>query len=92
MTTLTAITERNITVLKLFERCIMHNIPQEAAFAALRPMMQDIVVESDLDVRMQQDDSRNPSVIYTILTGNLRHTHYTWACIQTRKYDSNNRT
>ena len=88
MTTITAVREGNIIGLKYFWAVIMHTIPQEAAFAALRPMMQEIVAESDLDVWMQQDDSRNPSVIYTILTGDLRHTQYTWACIKTRKYDS----
>ena len=50
---------------------------EEAAFAALWPLMQDSVVESDLDVRMQQDNSRNPSVIYTMFTGNLGHSYYT---------------
>ena len=52
-------------------------ISQEAAFAALRPLMQEIVVESDLEVRMQQDHSINPSVIYTIFTQNLSHSNYT---------------
>ena len=39
--------------------------------------MQEIVVDSDLEVRMQQDDSRNPSVIYTIFTDNLIKSSYT---------------
>ena len=52
-------------------------ISQEAAFAALRPLMQEIVVESDLEIRMQQDHSINPSAIYTLFTQNLSHSNYT---------------
>ena len=55
----------------------LRTISQEAAFAALRPLMQEIVVESDLEVRMQQDHSINPSVIYTIFTQKLSHSNYT---------------
>ena len=55
----------------------LRTISEEAAFAALRPLMQEIVVESDLEVRMQQDHSINPSVIHTIFTHNLSHSNYT---------------
>ena len=50
---------------------------QESAFKALRPLMQELEVESDLQVRMQQDGSINPSVIYAILTDDLTQQSYT---------------
>ena len=62
--------------------CIMQSISQEAAFAAIRPFMYEIVVESDLEVWMQQDNSVNPSVIHTIFTHNLRHSQYTWVWLK----------
>ena len=40
--------------------------------------MEEIVVDSDLHVRMQQDDSINPSVIHTIYIKDLKHVSYTW--------------
>ena len=40
--------------------------------------MEEIVVESDLQVRMQQDNSINPSVIHTIHMEDLKHESYTW--------------
>ena len=58
---------------------MMQPISQEVTFAALRPLMQDIVVDSDLEVRMQQDNSLNLSIIYTIFTQDLSHSHFTWA-------------
>ena len=56
----------------------MQLFSQEVTFAALRPLMQDIVVDSDLEVRMEKDNSLNPSIIYTIFTQDLSHSHYTW--------------
>ena len=40
--------------------------------------MEDIVVESDLQIRMHQDNSINPSVIHTIHIEDLKHESYTW--------------
>ena len=50
---------------------------QEAAFAILHPLIQETVVESDLRVRVQQDNSINPSVIHAIRLEDLRHISYT---------------
>ena len=50
---------------------------QEAAFAALHPLIQETVVDSDLRVRMQQDNSINPSVIHVIRLEDLKHISYT---------------
>ena len=43
----------------------------------LKPIAQNLTVETDLLIRMQQDDSYNPSVIYAIGTDDLRHMAYT---------------
>ena len=50
---------------------------QEAAFVTLRPLMQKLLVDSDLQVRMQQDNSINPSVIDTIFTNDMMYFSYT---------------
>ena len=50
---------------------------QEAAFVALRPLMNELMVDSDLQVHMQQDNSINPSVIDTIFTNDMIRSSYT---------------
>ena len=50
---------------------------QEAAFVALRPLIKELMVDSDFQVRMQQDNSINPSVIDTIFTNDMIHSSYT---------------
>ena len=50
---------------------------QEAAFATLKPLMQEMMVDSDLEVRMQQDNSINPSTLSTIYTEDMSHSIYT---------------
>ena len=44
--------------------------------------MQKLLVDSDLQVRMQQDNSINPSVVDTIFTNDMMHFSYTQANVK----------
>ena len=50
---------------------------QEQIMNALHPLSQELVVDTDLDIWMQQDDSTNPSMIHAIRTDNMQHVTYT---------------